>query len=1009
MTIWGDKLHQDVGLGAVFLPLYLHTRRVGGTFSVAELDISAEDLEWLTDWLRSQEPEDIYHWSHSDLRYAVYEDFPDLRFSRAEMLGSLILVSGALHWRDESPSDGVVWPVFAKTFRGTPLRHTLFLQSGYPNSLCRSILVSGTELLGIRNVYGLMEQDYATSVKLQSAFSLKGAKKHLAEWLVGMGKLVAIRLLLGELAPSSGWQSSRSFQDLWEALRQYRSYPAPGSNAETVIRNSPWIPEHWLEEILESATEIVYHPETGEKVTGLLETEAGWLDNLGEGDVTLAFDDVVTGISTCDEDGALEVVLGLNKETLSLIAESLENEWKIGLLIDGERVGRMMKFGDHWSIPSSVTLKTCTPKLLSLVQSTGETLLDVSLEPLGFDSEVVIIDTALGRMLDPFEAKLSTNKQYVLIIKSGLELLPTMPASHAIGDRRAHILDQGWSEETIVTQDGVEVWQPILRDSQQSLPIVGEISGCGKKKPRPLTSRDPLCLRIICDLDLTVDQVMVWHDGKPIEASPMGEAQWELEPPDAEAMNREAFHSSTLFRVRVRLPNGWRSIKVRQRIPFIGVATYSPEANGGAQSQWKPLRHSETLYYGNTGSGLKVFGGISQDEDTVLFEGPRPVLRIRGGKVSSADLHGWGAPLILQRIRSRESHTIVSRVEHRGEVLIAGPGREDTEGLWMVLRNPIEPSDQHQLVVWHVNENGVPEQEPRWYSPADGEVSIGHENRTWSLATPSSAWAAAISFRGRRLGSWIANSRLKSLIEGLLSYECDAENRRERLRQAFAILGWLRAPVLSRDIRELLRLVINEDPIAFLEAFAEGRGLPEGLQHTQGFGISDPAIRRVIRSFLLRWPKDTEFDPNVVAKSLSVLRRDGGSRISAMGSFLLAVAEFSPGLIPQFFATSGMGMIGPCMEVIDRYRDHLGYKQAEVPFEARLEGQIRTFQEQHAQESFRSPEEVASCCSLFWDHAAHGKSLFPSDQMEIERLLESPKGIRALSTCIFMNAMKGDT
>ena len=87
-------------------------------------------------------------------------------------------------------------------------------------------------------------QQWFVTIKLQFGFTRRGAKNRLAEWLVGLGRPIAVEYLNGE--PEFPELSSSSFQSLWRVLRQYRQDLIEEVEARNTLQQNPWIKPHWI-------------------------------------------------------------------------------------------------------------------------------------------------------------------------------------------------------------------------------------------------------------------------------------------------------------------------------------------------------------------------------------------------------------------------------------------------------------------------------------------------------------------------------------------------------------------------------------------------------------------------------------------------------------------------------------------------------------------------------------------------------------------------------------------
>jgi hypothetical protein len=243
--------------------LHFHARFQGipdSPRSVAQAAIPHEDLHLLIEWL-------------SDLhkKPRMWCDDPWQRkiagigtASNQEMFGALLIVLASEVCRDKS-SEEELWPAVAAVLEKD--KHSfpvLFDSNRQPGTLCKRAMAEGARRLNLRNLIDCSgnRQEYVDTVRLQFGFTLRGARKRLPDWLAGLGRPVAVRILCGE---ESGFEhlKSASFSKLWKTLDGLRRRRIERDYAVSVLRSSSWIRPEWADEILtltEASANRVYSP-----------------------------------------------------------------------------------------------------------------------------------------------------------------------------------------------------------------------------------------------------------------------------------------------------------------------------------------------------------------------------------------------------------------------------------------------------------------------------------------------------------------------------------------------------------------------------------------------------------------------------------------------------------------------------------------------------------------------------------------------------------------------------
>lgn len=125
--MWIHLDPDSASLVEVFEPLRSKAEQYDRAWSIAELEASEQDVDWLRSWFRNLPLEGIASWIRSAVR-AQQED--DSFVPHHQMLGSLLICAGAEVCRRESSEDSV-WPVVRSILpESHRLRHDLFLSNG---------------------------------------------------------------------------------------------------------------------------------------------------------------------------------------------------------------------------------------------------------------------------------------------------------------------------------------------------------------------------------------------------------------------------------------------------------------------------------------------------------------------------------------------------------------------------------------------------------------------------------------------------------------------------------------------------------------------------------------------------------------------------------------------------------------------------------------------------------------------------------------------------------------
>jgi hypothetical protein len=214
----------------------------------------------------------------------------------------------------------------------------------------------------------------------------------------------------------------------------------------------------------------------------------------------------------------------------------------------------------------------------------------------------------------------------------------------------------------------------------------------------------------------------------------------------------------------------------------------------------------------------RVFAGAL---DTPLFEGFRQIGRTSARGLDMSHLYGWGYSLGTGRERP-----LVETVEDRGRLKFFPSSFRGRTKDFVVWRIPTFPREGHRIVVWSDWAAQPREIDAR-------QVVCDKDGLVWTLPLLGGVAAGAIAHNGLRLGSWFGAEAVATI--GNVS----------ALERHFAILRWLKVPVLSNAIVRAVREGICRDPAAFIRGWLDKGALPRGLVHGNG----EDGLESVVREF----------------------------------------------------------------------------------------------------------------------------------------------------------------
>lgn len=834
----------------LFGPVVERLANAGTPWSVVELGLARDQVERVKSWV-SRIPRETLATLESGFRSKTNTP------TQAELLGCLLLIVAAETSRDTSTEDAV-WPAVRSVFpEDSPGRKLLFTQ-GQPSNLLKAMLVAAARRFSFRHVLtSEFAQKYFDTVKLQYGFTLRGARRKLNEWLVGLGPPLSVQILIGN-NPRHPELASESFQELWVALHAYRCDRVSKAGAEAVLRASPWVRAHWVPELLSQAR-VKLRSRTPVATSGV---PTG----------------VVQSVRLHWLAGAKpRLELELDHEALRVLASETQSH-QICAAVDGRLTGRWIRQPNGaWHGSNAVFCEpdTCLPAVnlrptqLTLSTFEGDVLEEFDLTTLDLHRDVLVFDGDTGHLLDSDQAELRTGKSYVIVADADLSLGGVERAEwESVGSRKAYRLNAPWSEGARLLLENLEFWRPQVQEEAR----------------RP-SLRVSLAVRD-CESPSLGDEVKLVAEGVPEDTESavllLGSSKVKLERHDGSwetsrgvALSPELVLGLEKRRIRLRRYTQVQTVPVKLGFEPRGAAVYERDHSPGGSGRWRQLSEEQSLNLGAGKTQIRFLGADSR-KAPVLYEGRRSVGEIpqKGARLATLSLHAWGSPLVAVEENTRR--TMASSVEHHGCVLYVIHNlfrREDKTPPIIHLRAPVAPSADHSVWVWSLN----PTNPTDLRSIRSEKIRVENEGLVWRVGMLPDTHAIGLAFRGARLGSWWDSRSLARLLRGELSV------------RLFALLRWFRIPVLSKALSDNMQDAVYRAPLDFLRAWLGCQGLPEELAARP----CDEGIRGVVRQFLWGWSER----PYIVDKMLPLFQEASMTRVPGVDPGMAGAADTCPPLL----------------------------------------------------------------------------------------------------------------
>lgn len=409
--MWTHLHPQKTTLEEVYKPLHTRSEEFGRLWSVAELRLSDNDLEWLRSWIGNLTPESTENWIKTVL-LTKYEGNQFLNYR--QMFGSILICIGAETCRRESREDSV-WPTFRNILpKSHALHRELFLPNGQPTTLTKDIISDAVCVLNLRHAMDIEgTQQWFTTIKLQYGFTYKGARNRLAEWLVNLGQPHSIQYLCGD--SDSSELCSKSFRTMWNALKQYRRGLIDKEKVLISLMSNPWIRSDWIDDLINEAR--------------------GKISTLGTGEWSPQDSEVFEEVKEEEFCPITQIALDWQPGTVPRIKFELEHtaienetnmleDTELDFYIDGKKLGRWLRQKDgSWSGNDIIFAEpeknkeqpNLTPRVLSIQSGSGETILEWDFADSGLTEEVLVFDLDKERIVKTGTEQLIQNRRYALI------------------------------------------------------------------------------------------------------------------------------------------------------------------------------------------------------------------------------------------------------------------------------------------------------------------------------------------------------------------------------------------------------------------------------------------------------------------------------------------------------------------------------------------------------------------------------------------------------------------
>lgn len=804
--MWTQLEIEKATIENIFKPLHDRAKEYERPWSIAELSLTKNEINWLRAWFRCLTPNNTQNWVKSVMLTKLEDEgFVSYR----QMFGSILICAAAEVCREESREDSV-WPAIRRILVDAPdLQSELFLSNGQPSTLTKDVITDAVRALNLRHAMDIEgTQQWFTTIKLQFGFTYHGAKNRLAEWLVNLGRPHAVKYLIGD--SDFPELTSNSFQALWKALTQYRRGLISETEIQRSLESNPWIKAHWINDLQEAAiaristlgigdwnsevTETPYKDTSDEEFCPVRNIALKWLH--GE-PPRLRFHIDKQAI----EDEFREIDIG-----------------ELDFYIDGRKLCRWLRQGDgSWSGSEMIFAEPEThkqqpnlnPIALTLQSGTGDLLVEWDLADSGLSEEVLVFDLEREIIVNAGSERLDPNRHYAIVCdrKCEIKCCDSVETFDRNNIRRKVVrLPSPLNQNLCVVYEDFVLWQPV-REAKDQRPDFSLILTTPTTDIFSLNDRTKL---LLTGLPVDAVSVRLLIQTKTYLLERHGEGWLTINDitltPELTARQRS---------VRVLFSSGNRTYTQEPRLAFslLGAAMYCHKQDDNASIFFKVLKKGNHFNKSDSTTNIRIWVP-KQNKRIVIVEGTYRVARLRHQKVRLSDFSGHGGQIHI--ISDGQRYDLSVACVDNGCVREFLPSMLgcDSQMFLVSEKEPAEVGNDGYIVYTWSNRDM---QKAKFEKIPSQSIQPSSTNRIWKIKVSNYPMSIALTWKGAWLGAWW---NIKSI--------CDYVTERIQLSESdFAIIKWLRVPVLNSELAAVLENQISNNPGPFIKAWLRDTGLPQ--------------------------------------------------------------------------------------------------------------------------------------------------------------------------------------
>lgn len=816
--------------------------RTAGRWSIAELDLCDDDINWLLHWARTLRPNS----AEFCLKWSSY----------SPTFGLLFLAIAAEVCRRES-DEASAFPTIRGLGWSVETQTVLFNSQGHINTLVAQSIDAACRRYDLRHVLDATDKRrWFTTIKLQFGMTRTGMNEQLHKWLYFQTLPSVAKILLDK----DSLNFSDSFESVVTALDAFQDRFRDEHDLRKTLSQSPWILNSWIDELVDVARQ---HPRPLGYQGGMIAETHLPVDLNDEDEQDKSSDLFSPPTLKWDDDGTVSFYVSMLPAIDSRCADgrffvAVDDENQALFVRQGD--GQFARMGsDHRQIALNASAAS---HVVSLNNSQSEPIA-VTLINL-YENDQDVLAWKLGQHgfapVDGDDHRFESAGSYTLCIPNDATIVPetAVAGRYSSGNRTWIRLDHHWPEELRILLDEVEIFSGAnIAQTKTDADWTNRVS---------VTHRN-----VNWDANTLVLQITTPANceliGVRVGGNPVGLHHESSTSTRTSALPIELGEAGQMdVRLCVAADGERRIVRRTPKLEFAGLLVHR-------DGRWQPHLHGDTINIGELRrKRCRVqppTNGNGEHGET-----DRSWIAVQGNHSVSIpmDVGGWGQGLKFvlgkyNRPAFYQPRPLASKVVDQGAILdcICLSTGDD---VLIRLQDPLEPSPEYQVVVWTDSGEVI--------AIASKDIRTDHDAKQWLFSRHAGGLdfqgqiiAVGVAFRGTRIGSWWVDDWFDRVVHLM-----DTDD----VSELAAMLRWLRIPVLESKTLAPMKELVCKNAVAFASVWLADRRLETPQVETESTSIlasrslvmpsADIAWYSVIRILFSAWEPSSE-EANQLANSIA--------------------------------------------------------------------------------------------------------------------------------------------